>query len=433
MKARILTGLLLFSFFSSSLWSTGQTPLVADEPRSSSSAPVDKPVVQRLNEAESAEQSDEPPPLSAEARQVAAKLKDELAEGTEARKMLDAILNGSRMGPGDGWFQSERRITRFTWDVLKSRYDKDQDGIISREEFPGLDADFQRLDRQPPTGITPEDLDWTPHALAASPGLLLFMKLDTDSSGKVTREEFLAFYDQLDREHRGFVSLDDLRHELNPPSSSTGGRSAATGPSREVLLNGLLKQEIGAWNSGPAVDEAAPDFTLRLQDGTDRITLSDELKQKPVVLIFGNFTCGPFRAQAGNVDDLVRRYQDRARFLMVYVREAHPQDGWRMDFNDRMKITIPQPQTDAERIQVAGSCQRLLKLSAPLLVDTIDDKVGKAWSGMPSRMYVIDQSGHIVYQSGRGPFGFKPAEMEQSLLWLLTETSTMPSSAGSSQ
>jgi hypothetical protein len=38
---------------------------------------------------------------------------------------------------------------------------------------------------------------------------------------------------------------------------------------------------------------------------------------------------------------------------------------------------------------------------------------------MPARLYVIDTEGKIAYKSGRGPFGFKPGEMEQALVLLL--------------
>ena len=51
-----------------------------------------------------------------------------------------------------------------------------------------------------------------------------------------------------------------------------------------------------------------------------------------------------------------------------------------------------------------------------MLVDTIDDAVGARYSGMPSRLYLIDRQGKVAYKSGRGPFGFKPAELEHSLV-----------------
>ena len=115
------------------------------------------------------------------------------------------------------------------------------------------------------------------------------------------------------------------------------------------------------------------------------------------------------------------RYKDRATFLTIYVREAHPSDGWRMDANDKAGIVVAQPKSSDERTRVAATCCSTLKMTMPLLVDTIDDRVGHAYSGMPDRLYVIDASGRIAYQGGRGPFGFRPAEMEQSLIMLLLE------------
>lgn len=57
----------------------------------------------------------------------------------------------------------------------------------------------------------------------------------------------------------------------------------------------------------------------------------------------------------------------------------------------------------------------------PLLVDELDDRVGHAYSGMPDRLYLIGKDGRVMYKGGRGPFGFQPAEMEQSLLLCLLE------------
>src|SRR5262249_14148201 len=61
------------------------------------------------------------------------------------------------------------------------------------------------------------------------------------------------------------------------------------------------------------------------------------------------------------------------------------------------------------------------KRNMPLLVDEMDDRVGHAYSGMPARLYVIDRDGKVAYKSGRGPFGFKPDEMEQALAMLLLD------------
>jgi hypothetical protein len=195
-------------------------------------------------------------------------------------------------------------------------------------------------------------------------------------------------------------------------------------PSKAMLVRGLFRQEIGSLQPGPRLDETAPDFTLKTSDGRSEVTLSKAVGPRPVVLIFGNFTCGPFRGQAGNFEKLYRRYKDRATFLMVYVREAHPTDGWRMESNDRLGISATQPRTYGERAEVAQKCGRLLGLGFPMLVDTIDDAVGARYSGMPGRFYLIDKAGKVAFKNGRGPFGFKPAELEHSLILLLQQEGT---------
>src|SRR2546429_7166195 len=38
-----------------------------------------------------------------------------------------------------------------------------------------------------------------------------------------------------------------------------------------------------------------------------------------------------------------------------------------------------------------------------------------AYAAWPERLYIIDETGHIVYRGGLGPFHYKPAEVRQ---WL---------------
>jgi hypothetical protein len=120
---------------------------------------------------------------------------------------------------------------------------------------------------------------------------------------------------------------------------------------------------------------------------------------------------------------MYKRYGDRVAFLAVYVREAHPVDGWRTKGNDDVGIAIAQPTQQSERVAAAGICKTRLSLTFPLLVDQMDDRVGNAYSGMPDRLYLIDREGKVAYKGGRGPFGYYPAELEQSLVMLLLEES----------
>jgi hypothetical protein len=90
-----------------------------------------------------------------------------------------------------------------------------------------------------------------------------------------------------------------------------------------------------------------------------------------------------------------------------------------MESNDRAGVAFRQPQSGEERAGVAAKCCAALEMTIPLVVDELDDRVGNAYSGMPDRLYVLSRDGRVVYKGGRGPFGFNPSEMEQSLILCL--------------
>ena len=92
-----------------------------------------------------------------------------------------------------------------------------------------------------------------------------------------------------------------------------------------------------------------------------------------------------------------------------------------MASNTRVGITVAQPKTVAERTRAAVHCCDSLKMALPLLVDDIDDTVGRDYSGFPDRLYLIDREGRVAYKGGRGPFGYKPRELEQTLIMLLLD------------
>ncbi len=362
------------------------------------------------------------PTNAEETRQAIARaLEESYPDRPEWLDMYTDILQGSQLGPHDGWFRRALAQTRFDWNTTRTRYDLDGDGKLTRSEFPGTDDDFSRLDRDRDHVLTESDFDFSAHALTPSPGMSLFYLADRDSNGKVTREEFSAFFDECDRGGQGFLSLSDLQEALPAPRSSRSSQASSEGPSKETLIRGLFRQEIGSLQPGPALGDRVSDFTLKTNDGTQEVTLSKLIGPKPLVLVFGNFTCGPFRSQAGNVEKLYQNYKDRATFVMVYVREAHPIDGWSMASNEHAGVSIPQPRTYQERVAVSQACGKRLGLGFPMVVDTIDDAVGSRYSGMPSRLYLIDSEGKVAYKSGRGPFGFKPAELEHSLILLLQQ------------
>lgn len=338
----------------------------------------------------------------------------------EAVKMLVHILRGSQMGPQDGWFGPSQ--SRYTWPWLAERLVGNAEAkVIPREKYSGPDAWWARLDRDGDGQATPGDFDWSaqhPWVQQSSVVTRLFRRLNRGGDGRLTRTDLDAFFSRVAQD-KEFLTVTDLRDALLTGSS---GFLPGDAPSREVLVRGLFGSEIGSLHEGPRVGQPAPDFTLRSSNGDATHQLGKMIGDKPLVLVLGNFTCGPFRAMYPEVDALRDRYQNDANFLMVYVREAHPTDGWKMESNARADVAVSQPTTLDERTAVCTQfCQRL-KPTMPVAVDELDDRVGNAYSGMPARLYVIDRAGLIAFKSGRGPFGFKPAELEQSLVMGLLES-----------
>jgi alkylhydroperoxidase family enzyme len=92
-----------------------------------------------------------------------------------------------------------------------------------------------------------------------------------------------------------------------------------------------------------------------------------------------------------------------------------------MTSNDRAGILVKQPRLTTERVEVARKCCSSLGITMPMVIDEMSDLVGHLYSGMPDRLYVLDSNGRVAYKGGRGPFGFKSGEMEQSLAMLLMD------------
>ena len=132
-----------------------------------------------------------------------------------------------------------------------------------------------------------------------------------------------------------------------------------------------------------------------------------------------------------SLHDLYQQYHDRVQFIVIYIREAHPVDGWWLGggvFGLVMKVRrskaatdVYDPKTMEERRQVAARCESALQYGIPTLVDEIDDPVNRAYAAIPTRLYLVGTDGRVVYAGGLGPFGFKPQELKVAIERLLDE------------
>ena len=112
---------------------------------------------------------------------------------------------------------------------------------------------------------------------------------------------------------------------------------------------------------------------------------------------------------------MAERHRGRVDFLVVYIREAHPEDGWVVTSNRKEGIAFDDPTNDGERHEAAATCALRLEIRMPVVVDRLDDEIARAYGALPDRLYLIGKGGHVAFQGAPGPFGFLPPELESGI------------------
>jgi hypothetical protein len=109
----------------------------------------------------------------------------------------------------------------------------------------------------------------------------------------------------------------------------------------------------------------------------------------------------------------------KADFHIVYIREAHPSDGWQLPVNVRQGVVYEDPETDAERRKVASDCIEKLGIRIPAILDGMDDAMMHAYNAWPNRVYIVGGDGLVWFKGPWGPRGISGARFEQPLADLL--------------
>jgi len=100
---------------------------------------------------------------------------------------------------------------------------------------------------------------------------------------------------------------------------------------------------------------------------------------------------------------------------VVYITEAHPSDIWQMQSNIKENVVFASPRSEEDRALIAGACVRKLGIKPTAVLDEFGNATEKAYTAWPDRLYLIDSTGHIVYKSRPGPFGFEASELGEAL------------------
>lgn len=115
------------------------------------------------------------------------------------------------------------------------------------------------------------------------------------------------------------------------------------------------------------------------------------------------------------LNELYERYKDQVDFLVIYTREAHPDNGWRVPANLEKNIHYDEPTTDDERTEVATVCQIEMDIHMPMAIDSIDNNVERKYVTLPMRLYLIDKDGKVVFHGAQGPYGWDDEAWEEEI------------------
>lgn len=104
-------------------------------------------------------------------------------------------------------------------------------------------------------------------------------------------------------------------------------------------------------------------------------------------------------------------YSEVADFVLVYIDEAHPTDGWKIAGS---LFELPSHKTLEDR---ASAAQMMLKeepQGCPVVLDNMENLANSAYAALPERLYIV-LDGIVVYKGGMGPWLYKLGEVES---WL---------------
>ena len=81
-----------------------------------------------------------------------------------------------------------------------------------------------------------------------------------------------------------------------------------------------------------------------------------------------------------------------------------------MKSNVTEDICYPQPTTLVQRVAIANDFVKRFHFPLPIAIDPMNNSADRTYGGWPERIYIIDETGKVVYRGGLGPFNYHPSE-----------------------
>ncbi len=148
----------------------------------------------------------------------------------------------------------------------------------------------------------------------------------------------------------------------------------------------LLMRDLRFGKDAAGPGDSFPSFELVTTSG-DRLVNHDVFGDKPVLVIFGSMTCPMTASAAPSVQELYDDFGDRVKFIMLYVREAHPGENF------------TQSATMDEKLEYARALKKFYDIQWIVAADNINGDLHRALDPKPNSAYLVNSEGTIVFRS----------------------------------
>jgi hypothetical protein len=148
----------------------------------------------------------------------------------------------------------------------------------------------------------------------------------------------------------------------------------------------LLLRDLRFRKNAAAPGNAFPQFELFATDGSVLVNES-VFGDKPVIFIFGSMTCPMTARAAAPTQELYDEFSDRVKFIMLYVREAHPGEYF------------AQAETIEEKLDYARELKDFYGIHWTVAADSVDGGLHRALDPKPNSAFLMDKNGTILFRS----------------------------------
>ena len=135
----------------------------------------------------------------------------------------------------------------------------------------------------------------------------------------------------------------------------------------------------------------------------------------PTVLIFGSVYLTPVPPPGRSPGTTLSALSPTCHVLRGLYPRSAPHGWLATRFQPGGAYRVCTAANILARQEIASACMVGLRLTIPALIDAIDNRADLAYNGWPERLYALSSQGEIVYQGGKGPYGFDIDELDRFL------------------